>query len=863
MSLPLGKPFGRYVPERLLGKGGMATVYVALDTVLQRRVALKVMLPAITVDPTSKVRFLREARVCAALQHPNVVTVFDVGEQDERVFIAMELLAGSCLRDRTREPMTSAVKVRWLKEIARALAVAHAAGIVHRDIKPENVFVTEEDQIKILDFGIARQRPIDPSAPAENITQEGLILGTPAYMSPEQLMGQAVDAASDTFAWGVLAFEMLSGEKPWKGGKSLLENALEMLRMPPRSLAEAAPSTPPEVVALVMRALEKDPKARGEGMAGIARALDAMETGRGAAMSAVPAEDATRKDPVVRPRSLALPIGIAAALLAGGVIATVLVVTRAPSRPASNSAAAPPSASTSSDKLTLANLPDPGTRSAKAIIAYRAGLTSLHQGSWEAARRSFEEAVAEDPELAVAQLRLAIVSPGSRPTTEVRAMFRVAQSRRATMTERDQSLLDIYEPLLLRDPADQEEHRRRAAAAAARFPNDAELVWTAGSTALTSQEELDWSKRAAELDPLYCDAWQNVARAYTELGKSDEALAAVDRCLEASPLANDCRLERARILDGRGECDRGVIDARAWIAADPDAALGYMHLAGALFATTKTVDGVRMALEQRWAHTPASMADTIRFGDEETLDVLRGRFPEVLARAAERDAAIAKDPNERVHLGVAGLLVDLALETGDLGEAARVAEQFFSASGALTPSGFEYGFYDNLPRMRMSLVRAKRATIEELDAWRTGREEALASRRGNRDPFNLWAYLWASTVETREEAELALARQPPISTRRDPTFDASYGRALSLAGRHDDAIRALESATNSCRALYVPFEQTRAYFFLGASYEAKGDKARACAAYAVVLDRWGAAKPRSKTAEDAKKRAAGLGCDRK
>jgi serine/threonine-protein kinase len=210
------REFDRYIIERELGAGGMGRVYLAHDPKLNRRVALKVMLEervaAGSDGPSLASRLVREARSAAAFQHPNAVTVFDVGEFEGRPFIAMEYVQGSSLRIRARDA-SSADKLRWLLQVARALGAAHKAGIIHRDIKPDNVIITIDDQAKVVDFGIAR-RPSLPAGAAEptvdggmeTVTAAGQIVGTPLYMAPEQIQAGQVTDKTDQFSWGVMAY---------------------------------------------------------------------------------------------------------------------------------------------------------------------------------------------------------------------------------------------------------------------------------------------------------------------------------------------------------------------------------------------------------------------------------------------------------------------------------------------------------------------------------------------------------------------------------------------------------------------------------------------------------------------------------
>jgi serine/threonine-protein kinase len=209
--LQAGDKVGRFVVEHVLGEGGMGIVYQAHDEHLGRKVALKVV--ATTGDAEASARVLREARVIAALDHPNAVIIHEGGEINGEPYIAMELVPGQNLRSFVDKPdLLATRKVRWLVEVARVLAAAHKAGIVHRDVKPENVMVRPDGRIKVLDFGIARRSAssvdaVGPTAKAfiPTVTSSGGFVGTPMYMAPELLKGKPADGRSDQFSWAVLA----------------------------------------------------------------------------------------------------------------------------------------------------------------------------------------------------------------------------------------------------------------------------------------------------------------------------------------------------------------------------------------------------------------------------------------------------------------------------------------------------------------------------------------------------------------------------------------------------------------------------------------------------------------------------------
>lgn len=332
--------------EGKLGRGGMGIVYRAEDEKLRRTVALKVLPDDFADDEQKRKRFLREARVAGSINHPNVATVYEVGEIEGRIYIAMELAAGVTLRklmEERRLDETEAVKIGV--EIARGVSRAHARGIAHRDLKPDNVMVDEAGKVKVLDFGLART--VEISAAGEESatwTQEGRIAGTPGYMSPEQATGRTADVRTDVFALGVILYEMLAGRRPFVGETSM-EVVIATSRDQPSPLSKSAPTVSHAVGAVVMRCLEKEASLR---FASAEEVLLALEGAAGASGEAAPASDARTNE--ARPRGrMWLVAGVIAALGVAGwkrsalwstPVAPSSSVVTAPSPPASSSASA-------------------------------------------------------------------------------------------------------------------------------------------------------------------------------------------------------------------------------------------------------------------------------------------------------------------------------------------------------------------------------------------------------------------------------------------------------------------------------------------------------------------------------------------
>jgi serine/threonine protein kinase len=262
---------GRYIVGARLGGGGMATVYQAFDERLNRTVAVKVLDPLRGADRELRVRFESEARAAAAITHPNVVAVHDVGVEGDLLFIVMEWLPGRTLADEiASRPLVVERVLGILRDVVSGLGAAHAKGVLHRDIKPSNVLLAEDGRAKLADFGIA-------TVGVGDITQTGVVIGSPAYLAPERVAGARATVRSDIYAVGVVAYEALAGVRPF-AGESQLALAHAITEGRPRPLAELRPDAPRPLCDLVMRSMARDPDRRPRDTAELARLLDARAT---------------------------------------------------------------------------------------------------------------------------------------------------------------------------------------------------------------------------------------------------------------------------------------------------------------------------------------------------------------------------------------------------------------------------------------------------------------------------------------------------------------------------------------------------------------------------------------------------------
>jgi eukaryotic-like serine/threonine-protein kinase len=340
MSLGPGTRLGPYEIQSAIGAGGMGEVHRARDARLQRDVAIKVLPAGFSSDPDRLARFEQEARAAAALNHPNILAVYDIGSHDGAPYIVSELLDGQTLRERLGSgPLPVRKALEYAIQVARGLAAAHEKGIVHRDLKPDNVFVTTDGRVKILDFGLAKLTEREPVGAAVSalpttppVTVAGMVLGTVGYMAPEQVRGLAADARTDIFAFGALLYEMLSGRRAFGGGTTI-DVMTAILKEDPADLPAAERSMPPALLRIIDRCLEKSPGARFQTATDLAFALEGVSTHSGTAP--VVAIDDVRIVSVLWSRRAAMLWAAAAVVLLLATIALAIgYVSRAPSVPA-------------------------------------------------------------------------------------------------------------------------------------------------------------------------------------------------------------------------------------------------------------------------------------------------------------------------------------------------------------------------------------------------------------------------------------------------------------------------------------------------------------------------------------------------
>src|SRR5580692_687966 len=318
MALTSGTKLGPYEIQSLIGAGGMGEVYRAHDSRLDRPVEIKVLPASFSADRDRLQRFAQEARAAAALNHPNILSIFDIGEEARAPYIVSELLEGETLRERLRN---GALPVRRLVDyaiqVARGLAAAHEKGIVHRDLKPENLFLTNDGRVKILDFGVAKlQAPADDNRAIESlttVTKHGSMIGTVAYMSPEQLRGKPVDHRSDIFSFGAILYEIMSGSRAFRG-ETEVDTMTAVLREEPASAHLDDAAIPAGYQDIIRHCLEKEPENRFQSAKDLVFALQTLLGS--SPVRALPSPRPKTRTTSALPWALAAVLAIATTLLA-------------------------------------------------------------------------------------------------------------------------------------------------------------------------------------------------------------------------------------------------------------------------------------------------------------------------------------------------------------------------------------------------------------------------------------------------------------------------------------------------------------------------------------------------------------------
>jgi serine/threonine-protein kinase len=845
-----------------IGRGGMGIVYRAEDDKLGRAVALKVLPPALASDDERRRRFLREARTAASINDPHVAAVYDVGQDGEHAFLAMELVEGETLRNRLeRGPLPVAEAIDLARQIALGLREAHGKGIVHRDLKPENVMVTTAGRAKILDFGLAKLRAEEAIAAPDSEEQstatqqtlEGQVLGTPGYMAPEQAAGRPVDARSDVFSFGVMLYELLSGARPFDA-PSRVEQIVKLSRDPHRPLREIDARIGPAVERVVDRCLAKDPARRYASAAELLVDLERL----GAA-------------PAASPRRARVAL---AAALALGAVATVGLVLhgRAPSVPAPGGtppgSQQAPSASASAASGPVESFLDATSAVPEALLELRQGVQAQRDMMHTAALKHFARAEQLDPELGPAYLR-EIVNGGRSSIafrfTSIHESFQLAFQHRASLSAAQRELLDAVEPWA-REPPALAEAETRLLALGGRYPRDVDVPLLLGTVRgrrfdpAGVREAADWALR---LRPDVAASWNTRARA---LMLSDDVRGAIDahqQCLRIAPSAAGCMANMARGYDVLGQCADAERVSEHLVATDPALSATFESRALYLYGAGKPLEAVRAAYERYLSGLPDEDRPRIQVLVDVQLDLARGDLAAASARLPLWERRLQDDPDVAHHRWLAETHAQIAVEEGKPSEAVRVVQDFLAhREGWVNKSASQEDFVISL----LALEHQAGGDVGTArDTWIASERERAASAGilPAASEGTIWNKGIAAFARTPDEARAALALMPdaglPATFRRD---DLALGRAFLRAGRIDEAVDYLNRSARFCDRLGHVILSAWAQDLYAQALEAKGDTTAACKAFGIILDRWPNPVPRSVTVEHARARTRALSCAR-
>jgi len=862
----IGESFARYVVEREIGEGGMGHVFRARDTVLNRRVALKV-LRVPKNDGEAKSRLLREAQVAAALDHPNAVKVYDVGEHKGIPFLAMELVEGETLRAKLAHGAPPASFLRWLAEVASALGAAHDLGILHRDVKPENVIVRSDGVAKVLDFGIARRMTsdIDPNGPTvdsdefRTLTEAGALVGTPAYIAPEQLRGEPQDGRADQFAWGVVAYECMVGESPWGETANLVAVIAAIAGKEVTALPKRVSRA---VEAVVVRALSKDPEKRFPTMHALEAALRAAASEPEISVAASPDSTLSTRRVVTGERLRTVYLAVGTLVLSAAAVITSVKLAKTHHRPP-----APAAAERSIVPEGGVRAPEvpPGT-DPEAARLYRAGCEAQRRGTDTVAAMRWKEALDRDAGLAAAKLRYALSwATDYGDSDKVRAAYRAARDQRERLSPRDRELVTAIAPLF-DDPANPAGAAAALGALSDARPDDAEVAAWRGELLLNivgdAASALSAFDESLRRDPGNVWAVATGALALSHLGRRDEARVRAERCVKDHPQAGICHRWLLDDDERAGRCSDEESRAHAWIRADPTDYYPPWYLAAVLAWRRAPKEAVEEAIRQ--AREVAPVADPIDSFSriDVPLAVWEGDFVRALAAARDSDARLTRQSavvEERE--AAAWRIADVQLETGDTAGARATARAALHRAEAESSFGVA-AFNQGVPGRALACLvrddeRERWLAVEKATDARLAQARALPLDMRE----ELWNAAFGECVETRADAERGIeaARElGMLDSNRALDSDFALGRALAAVGNRDEATRLLRRFLARCDGLTRPRDRMRAHVELGNLRRDAGDVTEAASLYSVVVATWGDAKPRSVTLEAARRALAAL-----
>jgi len=857
----IGRSLGPYRLLEHIGGGGMGLVYRAEDTRLGRTVAVKLLAPELTRDPRAKARFLQEARLASALDHPNICSIYEAGEtEDLQLYLVMPCYEGETLRDRIeRGPLPLPDVLDVARQIALGLAHAHRYGIVHRDVKPANVFLLADGLVKILDFGVAKL------AGGDGFTQTGTVVGTTAYMAPEQMRGDEVDARADLWSLGILIYQMTAGRRPFRGEPESAVRAA-ILDAAPEPLSQVRPEVPPDLARLVAGLLEKDPAARpvsAEAVAGALRHLagGGAGTGTGSPGLPVPVEPGRRW-----PRR-ALLAGLAALL----VLAVALGIARwrggmAPPSPPAPSAGAPRAPvvkrlsvlilgfrDLSGEAATRSWLGPALTEMLTTELAAGAAVRVVEREHAALARSSLEPAAAArldrvslerlhslaGADLAVVGAFLPLEDQGTL-RLDIRVVTLPEGDTVASLAESgpESELFQLVarmgerlrRSLGLSLPTEEQSREARRLLPAG---SDAIRLYTEARMHLRAYEPgqaRDLLLAAAKEDPASPVIRAALSEAWALLGRDAQARAAA---LEAFELRHSLPQEAQLVIEAglyrteRQWARAGEVYRSLWTFFPDETEYG-LQLASALMMEGRGAEGIKVLEELRQRPTPE--------GDDPRIDLIAAQTARRIADLPLQDrasaAAIAKARRLGANLLLARALVfraDALLRTGRAGESvafSRQAEALASREGDRWLTGMA------LSNLGMAL--------RDLGAWREAEqvyERSMVIARDLGTEMGIGAQYYCLGELSRDRGDLAAARrfleQADASTQRiaDQMTRGQVASAIApvylATGDPDRAEALFTEALAAARLVRNRGDEVRALHGLAGLRDLRGDLAAA------------------------------------
>jgi tetratricopeptide (TPR) repeat protein/predicted Ser/Thr protein kinase len=570
----------------------MGVVYVAEDTHLGRRVAIK-FADEEHSSPRYRARFLKEARAASALNHPNIGAVYDYGEENSVPFIVMELVNGRNLRDALKERLSLLQRVQIIRGVADALDEAHRNGIVHRDIKPSNIILGQRGEVKVLDFGLAKQLDDDATPTGEETTTgEGLVTGTPHYMSPEQATGAPPDLRSDIFSLGIVLYEALTGRNPFKG-RTVPDILGKIIHIDPPKPSEANAAIQPDLDRITMRALAKNVEKRyqtaADFSADLGRVCESLARSEEAETQVIPQQPTGRWSITVRTLTAPLRKGrlaaavIGAALLGGAILGW--------------------------NSLTFS----PHKPTAEAERFYREGTSALRDGTYFKASKALERAVSLDPKFAIAHARLAEAWTELDYTDRAReSMLRAAPPGvRLAVTADEQLYLEAVNRTLLNDAGGAAAKYREllGRTAASEKPEVLVDLGRAYEKAEKRKEAIDSYLEATRINPQFAAAFLRLGMLYTTNQENVKATPAFDQAesiykalsniegvTEVNYQRGRAAIRMANYPEAKQRCERAMEMARA--AGNPNQQIAAeLTLSESAFTQGNVAEGQRLASE--------------------------------------------------------------------------------------------------------------------------------------------------------------------------------------------------------------------------------------------------------------------------